>query len=105
MELHRQGWYTRSGKPWGKMTLDYILRNPLYHGKVQLKDQLFPGEHEPLIDEGLFYKVQFLNGELFYTLKEAQIMTDRWRTHYNTVRPHSSLGGQPPAPETLQLAS
>lgn len=48
---------------------------------------------------------QFLNGELFYTLKEAQIMTDRWRTHYNTVRPHSSLGGQPPTPETLQLAS
>jgi len=48
---------------------------------------------------------QFLNGELFYTLKEAQVMTDRWRTHYNTVRPHSSLGGQPPAPETLQLVS
>ena len=48
---------------------------------------------------------QFLNGELFYTVKEAQVMTDRWRTHYNTVRPHSSLGGQPPAPETLQLAS
>lgn len=48
---------------------------------------------------------QFLNGELFYTLKEAQIMTERWRIHYNTVRPHSSLGGQPPAPETLQLAS
>ena len=35
---------------------------------------------------------QFLNGKLFYTLKEAQVMTDRWRTHYNTVRPHSSLG-------------
>jgi putative transposase len=48
---------------------------------------------------------QFLNDELFNTLKEAQSMTDRWRTHYNTVRPHSSLGGQPPAPETLQLVS
>ena len=48
---------------------------------------------------------QFLNGELFYTLKEAQIMTERWRTHDNTVRPHSSLGGQPPASETVQLAS
>ena len=48
---------------------------------------------------------QFLNGELFYTLKEAQIMTERWRTHYNMVRPHSSLGGQPPTPETIQLAS
>jgi len=48
---------------------------------------------------------QFLNGELFYTLKEAQILTERWRIHYNTVRPHRSLGGQPPAPETFQLAS
>jgi putative transposase len=48
---------------------------------------------------------QFLNGELFYTLKEAQIMTERWRTHYNTARPHSSLRGQPPPPETVQLAS
>lgn len=48
---------------------------------------------------------QFLNKELFHTLKEAQILTERWRTHYNTVRPHSSLGGQPPAPETVQLAS
>lgn len=48
---------------------------------------------------------QFLNGELFYTLKEAQILTERWRTHYNTARPHRSLGGQPPVPETLQQVS
>ena len=48
---------------------------------------------------------QLLNGELFYTLKEAQIIIERWRTHYNTVRPHSSLGGKPPAPEAIQLAS
>ena len=47
---------------------------------------------------------QFLTGELFYTLKEPQILTERWRRHYNTVRPHSSLGGLPPAPETIQLA-
>jgi transposase InsO family protein len=47
---------------------------------------------------------QLLNGELFDTLKEAQIIIERWRIHYNTVRPHSSLGSQPPAPETIQLA-
>ena len=45
---------------------------------------------------------QLLNGELFYTLKEAQIIIERWRTYYNTVRPHSSLGGQPPVPEAVQ---
>lgn len=48
---------------------------------------------------------QLLNGELFYTLKEAQIMTERWWSHYNTACLHSSLGGWPPAHETLQLAS
>jgi transposase InsO family protein len=48
---------------------------------------------------------QLLNGALFYTLREAQIIIERWRIHYNTVRPHSSLGGQPPAPETIQPAS
>ncbi len=48
---------------------------------------------------------QLLNGELFYTLKEAQIIIERWRRHYNQVRPHSSLGGLPPAPEAIMLAS
>ncbi len=48
---------------------------------------------------------QLFNGELFYTLREAHIIIERWRIHYITVRPHSSLGGQPPALETIQLAS
>jgi putative transposase len=42
-----------------------------------------------------------LNGEIFYSLKEAQIVIERWRVHYNTVRPHSSLGYRPPAPEVI----
>jgi putative transposase len=40
-----------------------------------------------------------LNGELFYSLKEAQIVIEQWRVQYNTRRPHSSLGYRPPAPE------
>ena len=44
---------------------------------------------------------ELLNGEIFYTLKEAQIVIENWRRHYNTVRPHSSLGYRPPAPEAL----
>lgn len=43
---------------------------------------------------------ELLNGEIFTTLKEAQILIERWRMHYNTVRPHSSLGYRPPAPES-----
>lgn len=42
---------------------------------------------------------ELLNGEIFYTLKEAQIVIENWRRHYNTARPHSSLGYRPPAPE------
>ena len=44
---------------------------------------------------------ELLNGEIFYTLKEAQILIKRWRHHYNTIRPHSSLGYRSPAPETV----
>jgi putative transposase len=45
---------------------------------------------------------ELLNGEIFYTLKEAQILIERWRREYNTVRPHSALGYRPPAPEAIQ---
>src|SRR6516162_7055688 len=44
---------------------------------------------------------ELLNGEIFYTLKEAKIVIENWRRHYNTVRPHSSLGYRPPAPEAI----
>lgn len=44
---------------------------------------------------------ELLNGEIFYTLKEAQVLIESWRRHYNTLRPHSSLGYKPPAPEAL----
>ena len=42
---------------------------------------------------------ELLNGEIFYTLKEAQVLIERWRFEYNTFRPHSSLNNRPPAPE------
>ena len=45
---------------------------------------------------------ELLNGEIFYTLREAQIIIETWRRHYNAVRPHSSLGYRPPAPEATQ---
>ena len=44
---------------------------------------------------------ELLNGEIFYTLKEVQIIIEQWRKHYNTKRPHSALGYRPPAPETI----
>lgn len=44
---------------------------------------------------------EFLNGEIFYSLKEANVLLEQWRIYYNTVRPHSSLGYRPPAPKTV----
>jgi transposase InsO family protein len=44
---------------------------------------------------------ELLNGEIFYSLKEAQVLIERWRRHYNSIRPHSALGYRPPAPEAL----
>ena len=43
---------------------------------------------------------ELLNGETFCSLKEAKTLIEQWRQHDNTVRPHSSLGYRPPAPET-----
>jgi transposase InsO family protein len=43
---------------------------------------------------------ELLNGEIFYTLREAQVLIERWRVHFNTIRPHGALGYRPPAPET-----
>ena len=45
---------------------------------------------------------ELLNREIFYTLEEAKILIEIWRKEYNQVRPHSSLGYRPPAPETVQ---
>lgn len=44
---------------------------------------------------------ELLNGEIFESLAEAKAVIEQWRIHYNTVRPHSSLGYKPPAPLTL----
>ena len=54
-------------------------------------------------------RYEFLNGEIFYSLKEARVLIEKWRKEYNTIRPHSSLKGKPPiirVPKTnLKLAN
>ena len=44
---------------------------------------------------------ELLNGEIFYSLSEAQIIIERCRSHYNTERPHSTLGYRLPAPKAI----
>ena len=46
---------------------------------------------------------ELLNGEVFYSFKEATIIIEGWRIHYNTQRPHSALGYRPPASVTRAI--
>ena len=46
-----------------------------------------------------------LNGEIFYSLREAQVVIEQWRKFYNQVRPHSSLAYRAPAPVTWIAAA
>jgi putative transposase len=48
---------------------------------------------------------ELLDGEIFYSLREAEVVIESWRRHYNSVRPHASLGFRPPAPEVVLPAS
>jgi hypothetical protein len=46
-----------------------------------------------------------LKREIFYSLREAQVVIGAWRDHYNRVRPHSALGYRPPAPVSLEVVA
>ena len=45
---------------------------------------------------------EVLKREIFFTLTEAKVLIEQWRREYNTIRPHSSLGYRPPAPEAVR---
>ena len=44
---------------------------------------------------------ELLNREIFYSMTEAKVLIEQWRRHYKTIRPHTSLGYRPPAPQTI----
>lgn len=82
--IHLRKWLARTGSA----TLDIEPGSPRKNGYCE-------SFNSKLRDE-------FLNGEIFYSLKEVQVLAERWRIYYNTERPHSSLGYRPPAPVTWQ---
>ncbi len=73
------------------------------------RDRREPGGPEPYGEgngyvESLIGKLrdELLDREIFDTLLEAKVLVERWRRHYNHVRPHSALGYRPPAPEAIE---
>ena len=82
---------TRAVRDWitavGTKTAFIEPGSPWENGYVESFNARFPDE--------------LLNRELFYSVREAQIIVEAWRKHYNTKRPHSALGYRPPAPETI----
>ena len=51
------------------------------------------------------FRDELLDWEIFKSLREAQILIEAWRRHYNTARPHSALAYRRPAPETIVAPS
>jgi len=46
---------------------------------------------------------EILDREIFYTVKEAEVLIEEWRQTYNKIRPHSALGYRPPVPVATTL--
>ena len=72
-----QTWFLEPGSPWGNGYVESV------NGKL---------------------RAALLNGEIFETRGEAKVLIERWRRTDNPIRPHSSWGDQPPAPETIAPA-
>jgi transposase InsO family protein len=89
--------YIAPGSPWEN---GY---NESFNSKVSAcRDVLLIAERTSAAqDKRSLMRDELLNGEIFTALREAQVLIERWPRHYNAVRPHSSLGYRPPAPETI----
>ena len=86
---------------------EFIARRVRFWLKRQGVDTLFiepgsPWENGYIESFNGKLRNELLDREIFDTLYESQILIERWRIQYNTIRPHSSLGYRPPAPESVQ---
>ena len=101
------------------MPIEKLLVQCFYHFSIEINQEENSKVQKPrksiFIEPGSSWKNGYnesfngklrdecLNGEIFYSLKEAQIIIEQWRIHYNTQRPHSALGYRPPAPVTRAI--
>ena len=68
---------------------------------LEAEVRLGQGETVAQVCRSLGVKDELLNGEVFYSLRKAEVLIEAWRRHYNTNRPHSALGYRRPAPEVV----
>ena len=112
--LRQQGWHVnhkRVGRIWRRDGLKVPHKQPK-RGRLWLNDgscvhrrpqhRHHVWSYDFVMDRTYDGRVfRMLNGEIFFTLKEAKILIEQWRIHHNTIRPHSSLGYRPPAPQAI----
>jgi putative transposase len=79
----------------------YAAGLPMWASPSCSSDPAAPGKNGSIGSFNGKLRDELLNGELLFTLKEAQILIEQRRREHNHLRPHNSLGGRPPAPETL----
>ena len=70
LELERRGWTTKEhrtktgrqmgGRPFSKSSLHHLLRNPIYVGRHRLKGAVYDAEHDAIIDDVTWRRVQAL---------------------------------------------
>jgi len=91
---------SRKTLPSGDPKMVSLQINPgLYSSLGERRGSAAPGGYIESFNARL--RDELLNGEIFYTLREAQIVIESWRRHYNAIRPHASIGYKPPAPEVF----
>lgn len=60
--LIERGMVQRTGKPWSRQTVVYVLRNPVYRGIVKFGGRSYHGSHEPIVTPIEFNLVQKILG-------------------------------------------
>ena len=94
---------TDNGKEFtGKAMLNWAYRNGV---SLRLIEPGKPNQNAYVESFNGKLRDELLEREIFDTLWEAKVLIERWRREYNAVRPHSSLGYRPPAPEAVQAWS
>jgi len=65
LTLFKQGFMSKKGEPFPSRKIEWLLKNPVYIGKVTWKNQIFDnGKHTPLVSRDLFYRVQSMFKEM-----------------------------------------